>query len=706
MKAGKYTIKELFQNRYVDKILIPEIQRDYVWEKEQVEGLLDSLVNSYAEYCNTTKPNFDLDDSDLQNEVVEFIRKRNHSASIGFIYAYHDEETPGNYYLIDGQQRVTTIMLLLLSLASQDDILIEQFRASYLYGEYVKLDYKVRQTAHEFFKNFVSHVLKNKNSVTKQKWYYSFYDDDTTIQHILSNYKVINDYLSKHAVDKNLFYDYVCNYTEMWYFDTNISEQGEELYIYMNARGEQVQANENIKADLLSSLSTVEQKNKFGKIWEDWQDFFWKNKGGSNPNSDKGFNEFLVCISALSRYSSSDELFYSPAEFNAHSGVKIKDILAALDLRKIENYINALIYLLEKKDSFRSHYKYSKWVNDAVATIWKILNDKNGTNWYADYRDDNRGTERNRMIFIWGILYYLQNEDLENIDEIEVFRVIRNLYLRYNNYNRSVSTLKETINEFKVNGTICAIDNVVLDMDDTNKDVSHIRTAEELGRGVVLGNIENESERKELEEILWKIEDHPYNLNGRDVGGVNISHLLSLDSNTTKEFLEIVCDKFYQLFPIEVNNHLLIQNALMYYGRFWYRVTPLYYTNFKFDDWRKIIRNRKDDSDVVEIEAFRLFWKDFVGYGGSLANFYSNKKKDVIINNDINAISQMLLWYNQQLEDRMWEQGNYIAYSNGGYCALPDYLGKDKNFPDNYIFYNIHGNLKGGNPQKLSDLLQ
>ena len=53
----------------------------------------------------------------------------------------------------------------------------------------------------------------------------------------------------------------------------------------------------------------------------------------------------------------------------------------------------------------------------------------------------------------------------------------------------------------------------------------------------------------------------------------------------------------------------------------------------------------------------------------------------------------------------MWSQGNNIAFSNGQECSLPDWKNKDKVFDDHYILYNTKGNLKGGNPQKLYDLL-
>ncbi len=46
----------------------------------------------------------------------------------------------------------------------------------------------------------------------------------------------------------------------------------------MNARGEQIQGNENIKADLLSRLDDPSEKNRYGIIWEEWQDYFWKSR--------------------------------------------------------------------------------------------------------------------------------------------------------------------------------------------------------------------------------------------------------------------------------------------------------------------------------------------------------------------------------------------------------------------------------------------
>lgn len=703
MKAGKYTIKELFLNRYVERILIPEIQRDYVWGKEQVEGLFDTLMDSFKSYNNAIPISLNTEDNELQNEFNLFLKKRNHSASVGFIYAYHDSDYPGRYYLIDGQQRITTIILLLITLASGNDELRERFEQTYMHERHIKLDYKVRQAAHDFFNNFINHILTGNTDIQQQRWYYSFYKSDVTIRHILDNHDTISKYLNTHNVDASGLYDYIEYYTEMWYFDTNISEQGEELYIYMNARGEQVQANENIKADLLGRLTTIEEKDNYGKEWEEWQDFFWKNKGG-NPNADKGFNEFLACISGIQKLFENNEDFYSNKHFEELNGINVKDIMPVLKLDIVKKHIQGLQYLMENKETFKKLYKYSDWVDISINSIWGILN-KEKTNWFANYRDENRGTERNRMVYMWGVLSYLYKTDLQNAELSEVFRVLRLFYIRFNNFNRSVASLERTVKNFKLNGIYGNPQNESWPLAAFDNGELQLTTEEENAKKQVLIKLENEELRRSVEELIWEIEDHPYNLNGKDVGGTNITHLLSLNEHTSTEELQRVKNKFYELFPIKEQRHLLIQNVLLHYGRYWYRVTPVNYTNLKFDDWYKIIRNRNDQRDSVEIDAFELFWREFLEYEGSITKFYALKKEKVIAKSGITKIQDMLLWYNQALENKMWQQGNYIAYSIGWYCGLPDWENNDAAFPIIRKLYNTKGDLKGGVKQELYILL-
>lgn len=295
----KYTLKEFLTHRSLDQIVIPEIQRDYVWSKDNVESLLNSINSDFNDQKVALKG---LDDSTLENlpPVIKELALRAKAdrkvfTNIGFIYAYSgDGDISDKYFLIDGQQRMTTMYLLLLAMSIKEQK-ENMFRSSYFSHNIPKVDYKVRESAHDFLLNFVDYMLKGGNikQVKDQYWYYLLYENDKTIQSLITNYSVVLDLLNQ----TNFDFDHVENNIELWYFDTTKSEQGEELYIYMNSRGEAVQANENIKAQLLEGLSDAEKHEK-GMEWEEWQNFFWQNKD-KNENADEGFNEFLRWIEII-----------------------------------------------------------------------------------------------------------------------------------------------------------------------------------------------------------------------------------------------------------------------------------------------------------------------------------------------------------------------------------------------------------------------
>lgn len=718
MRTGKYCFRDLFVNRYIDQIVIPEIQRDYVWQKEQVSGLIHSLLDDFRKYQYSTIDLGDIHDPQLKTDFEEFYKKRNYSSNIGFIYAYCDEELPGRYFLIDGQQRITTVFLSLLILANRNESLKEKFRGSYLIERSQKLDFRVRDNAQEFFRNFCIHLLEETGSVNEQVWFFDFYMNDETIKNLESNHLIINEILNTQRIDEKEFYRYIEEFTEFWYFDTNVSEQGEELYIYMNARGEQMQGNENIKAELLSELPNQESKNYYGKIWEEWQDFFWINRKG-NQNADPGFNEFLACISGLENYIKGDTSnFYSKEEFDKLKEIRAVQVVNPLSIGIIEEYFIVLKFLEDTKSQFCSLYNYSSWVDKCLNEFWEILNSKGGTNWYANYEDDNRATERNRMVFLWNILYYFRKRlkripiESEGIDFIiENFRFLRMIYLRYKNYNRSVKSIKDTVTFILKDsiGVLDPTDNLLpveingLFQNETLD--SKIRTFEEIGKNKILNQRREKLQiQRDFEELIWEIEDHSYNLEGKDVGGTNISHLIDFENFPDLVELRKIKDKFYELFPQESEDHLNVQNALLFYGDFWHQESPTYYKNLKFDNWRRIIRGYGYSYQSSGTDAFIRFFHEFKVSNKEIEDFLQQKTDEADFSN-LSSLREKLLWYSIRLKTKMWGEGNFIAISSGSPCSLPHWTGKDDNFPDEHIFYNTKGNLKGGSPKRLSELL-
>lgn len=294
MKTGRYNISQLLTTPEIEQIVIPELQRDYVWQERNVRGLLSSILSNFnskeTQMLNIKDGNGNALDSDIEKYLSEEYMRLRYNTRIGFIYAYHDLSLPGQYYLIDGQQRITTIFLLLLSLYKTCDP--QTFRNKYFHNRIPKIDYKVREIAHDFMVDFVEFELSQNSDVgnfKKSSRYYIEYDTDITCQSVLGNYyNVIAKEIE--GVDAMQLIDYVENYVEFNYFDTNMSQQGEKLYLYMNSRSEPLSAQERIKSVI---VGRNKDKLKSGEYWEDWQNFFWRTKSPNDENADRGFFEFI-----------------------------------------------------------------------------------------------------------------------------------------------------------------------------------------------------------------------------------------------------------------------------------------------------------------------------------------------------------------------------------------------------------------------------
>lgn len=75
--------------------VVPSYQRSYVWKPENVNKLLEDLLENFTDY---------------ENDQNDFF--------IGSIIIYEKESeiNKKEYYIIDGQQRLTTLMLILINI--------------------------------------------------------------------------------------------------------------------------------------------------------------------------------------------------------------------------------------------------------------------------------------------------------------------------------------------------------------------------------------------------------------------------------------------------------------------------------------------------------------------------------------------------------------------------------------------------------------
>ena len=284
LKSGEtYKITDLFTDKR--HIIIPDLQRDYCWGDkkhgdnniELVSGFLDSLNSIFKE-------------------------NQNKSIKLGMIYAYEYPKDSERIYLCDGQQRITTLYLLLGMLYRETkneavkNCLISEVELQD--DQEPRLQYAIRESTLYFLSDLVCNFFLEDNKtkvfeIKKQSWYFKEYNLDPTIQSMLLALEIIENKLEIFENKKSLS-DFLLNNIEFFYFDMNDRETGEDMFVVINTTGEPLTPTENIKPILIGNIDDLQTQKIASDLWEKWEKWFWNNKSASEHEADQGLNAFFV----------------------------------------------------------------------------------------------------------------------------------------------------------------------------------------------------------------------------------------------------------------------------------------------------------------------------------------------------------------------------------------------------------------------------
>lgn len=267
----EYTIKQLLDNY---TLFVPEIQRDYVWgNKVNFERVMKPFLKSL--------------DENIQSDSIY---------NVGFLYSY--KHTDNDNYIIDGQQRFTSIVLLLYILSvieGKSSDFDENLQTSH---PTTRFSYNVRPQTETFLRRLFASKNITRESIVNQNWYMPNYDNDVTISSMIN------------AVDKmasllkdlpNLSYHNILHHIGFWYFNVDETSQGEELYITMNSRGQKLTDAEQIKPHLFDQWQKAKPQTcsdaDYGKLWDEWEELFYTKKGELSINAvDIAMNAFIRIV--------------------------------------------------------------------------------------------------------------------------------------------------------------------------------------------------------------------------------------------------------------------------------------------------------------------------------------------------------------------------------------------------------------------------
>jgi len=361
-----YSLSEIFSTEH-RKIIIPDFQRDYCWgDKIYGEKNNADIVSSFFDTLNEEYLNGD--------------------TLLGKIDVY---ENPKNHiYLTDGQQRLTTLYLLIGMLyriptdektkICLKNCLISNFEENKDDKE-PYLQYSIRESSLFFLRDLVNEfflkpVISTVSDITSQPWYFNEYSNDPTIISILNALHTIEKYLVDPTLKTNLktFANFIINNVKIQYYDVKDRKHGEERFVIINTTGKGLTTTENLKPILLGKITN----SIFSDRWEERETWFWKNRDKKNDQvADNGVNDFLTwCF----------QIIYEVDDIDLIS--KSKEILKKNEnqneklLEHIEKLFESLIRLISllSKQNIQQQFKFINNNNEVLdfSNIRLISNDK------------------------------------------------------------------------------------------------------------------------------------------------------------------------------------------------------------------------------------------------------------------------------------------------------------------------------------------
>ncbi len=233
MKAREATIKDFLGG--LDKFfLIPPFQRNYVWNRKNCQELWSDF-----EKC----------------------ANNNNSHYLGNIIYYLSENTGARYtelILVDGQQRLTTILLLLVAIrdVTSNSQLKRDINDKYLKNMTIDQKYRIK------LKNVISDNDDFQKIVDGEK-------KDFKKSLLFNNYKFFKEQLSKSHIDKQEIFEAIAR-SEIVDINLQVSndlELVQTVFEKINSTGQPLTPADLIRNFLLASNSPKKQKDLYLNYW-------------------------------------------------------------------------------------------------------------------------------------------------------------------------------------------------------------------------------------------------------------------------------------------------------------------------------------------------------------------------------------------------------------------------------------------------------
>ncbi|MFP6063138.1 DUF262 domain-containing protein [Helicobacter pylori] len=347
MKAGEATLLEFFEQNQTNQFVIPIYQRLYSWGKEQCKQLRDDIVKTGG--------------NDQMNGHF-----------IGSIVFVHDGIYTTNYnelLIIDGQQRLTTITLLLIALRNylnDEDELLEKFSCQKIQNRYlINSDEK----GDKKFKLFLSEpdrdTLLSLIDENRRK------PSEPSLK-IMENFKLFEEWIRKNTDKLETIFK---GLDKLMVVEISL-ERGKDnpqlIFESMNSKGVELTQTDLIRNYILMGLDPEKQKIFYKKYWRAMEEDFKQN--------ETLFNQFVRHYLTIKtrEIPNINKVYEAFKRYQQERGIETEVLLQ--DLQKYCGYFCQIVF---KKEADKDLNKALGFLVDLeMDVIYPLLLEL-----YSDYKD-------------------------------------------------------------------------------------------------------------------------------------------------------------------------------------------------------------------------------------------------------------------------------------------------------------------------------
>lgn len=339
IKCEKKVIREIFNMWYC----IPDYQRAYVWDTDQVRDLLDDTISAYRE------------NKEAQYFLGSMVLKINEKSVNNVSYT--------EYELLDGQQRITTVFLIL---ACMRDMLTDypQYQnslAGFVYQaedailqqpERMRIIFNIRSDVRDFVNEHIKPLHGTcDDALLKEKMQAK--DVNISIRNMANAMLVAHEFLEENKSEIIGYLSYFLNKVLMIYVATEELQDAFQLFTVLNNRGVKLSSSDILKAENLKELSAAD-RTFWATRWEEMETYFGED-----------FDKFLSHIRTIlvkkkqttTLLKEFDEFVYSNQEYD----------------RTQKKYVPRTPILRRGRDTFELLYSYYHTYQEVFDTDHSVV---------------------------------------------------------------------------------------------------------------------------------------------------------------------------------------------------------------------------------------------------------------------------------------------------------------------------------------------